>query len=134
MTDPRTFREALTEFCSDRRRPLVVIVAVLVLLLASGCAGFEQIPYWVQDRQPVAVTATIWSPENPVCNGVESWACADPITGVVTISLLSPPLLWGCLLEHEKRMHLELGYSHRTDGRSLGGVWCNETTFMRIPA
>ena len=111
-----------------------VLAALLVSLLLASCATFDPPVYWVQNHAPVPVTDVIWSATNPICNGVEVWGCADRSTGVVTISMRAPPLLWACLLEHEKRMHLELGYSHRTDGRSLGGIWCNETTFMMVPS
>lgn len=111
-----------------------ILAALLVSLLLTGCSSFEPVPYWTQDRQPVAVKAVLWSEVNPICNGVESWGCADSRTGIVTISKKAPPLLWSCLLEHEKTMHLERGYSHRSDGVRLGGIWCNETTFMMVPS
>ncbi len=38
MTDSRSLPESIAEFCSDRRRPLGLLVGILLLLLA-GCAA-----------------------------------------------------------------------------------------------
>lgn len=113
MTDQRSLPEALREFCEDRRRPLVLLVGILILLLLPNLAGCS--PYWVRTSEPVPVFAVI-EIDTVVCGdtALGLLGCADMRTGIIYVKRGHPHR--DCIEAHERK-HLA-GWSHRP-GRPL---------------
>ena len=125
MTDPIPFREDFAQFCHSRLRPLLLVLGLLVTaLILSGCSTFAAPPYWFDSAEPRAYVATIYA---PMTEGI--WG-ANYDNGIVVVSTTAPALLWDCIERHEI---FELTTGKRHWPQQLGGVWCDETNFERVP-